>query len=263
MAYQFIKYELERSVAKITLSRPEVLNSFHRPMALELQAALDEARDDATVRAVYLTGAGRAFSAGQDLAEAVPPDGSAPPNIGEIVRTSYNPIVRRIRQLEKPVVCAVNGVAAGVGANIALACDLVVAAEEASFLQAFTKIGLIPDGGGTFFLPRLVGFARATEMMMLGEKITARQALEAGLIYKIVPSSVLEQEALGLAVHLATQPTKGLGLTKRALNRSFANDLETQLGFEADLQSAAGETEDYKEGVQAFLGKRKPQFKGN
>ncbi|RMI15208.1 MAG: 2-(1,2-epoxy-1,2-dihydrophenyl)acetyl-CoA isomerase, partial [Calditrichaeota bacterium] len=233
----------------------------NRPMAKEVQEALKRCADDDGVRAVLITGEGRGFCAGQDLAEAAPKD-QPWAEVGDLVRESYNPIIRAIRHLEKPVVCAVNGVAAGAGANIALACDIVLASEKASFLQAFCHIGLIPDSGGTYFLPRLVGLARATALAMLGEKISAQQALEMGMIYKVCPADDLMAEARQLAEHLATQPTRGLGLIKRALNQSLSNDLETQLRVEEKLQSEASHTEDYREGVQAFLEKRKPVFKG-
>ncbi len=261
MSYRFIIFQITQGVAQITLNRPDVLNSFNRSMAKEVQDALGVCERDETVRAVLLTGEGRAFSAGQDLAEAAPKD-QPWPEISEIVRESYNPIIRAIRGLEKPVVCAVNGVAAGAAANIALACDFVLASDKAAFLQAFCHIGLIPDSGGTYFLPRLAGFARATALALLGEKISAQQALEWGLIYKVYPAETLLEEAQKLAAHLAAQPTKGLGLIKRALNQSLANDLDAQLEVEAELQALAGKTDDCKEGIQAFLEKRKPAFKG-
>lgn len=261
MKHQYIIFQVDQGVAIITLNRPEVLNSFNRPMAKEVQNALSICERDDTIRAVLLTGEGRAFSAGQDLAEAAPQD-KPWPEISDIVRQSYNPIVRALRNLEKPVVCAVNGVAAGASANIALACDIVLASDKASFLQAFCHIGLIPDSGGTFFLPRLAGFQRATAMAMLGEKISAEQAFEWGMIYKVYPADTLAEEAMKLAANLATQPTKGLGLIKRALNQSLANDLNAQLEVEAELQAVAGKTADSKEGIAAFLEKRKPKFVG-
>ncbi len=261
MPYQFIKFVQEGGVVTITFNRPDVLNSFNMAMAKEVQDALNQCASDDTVRAVLITGEGRAFSAGQDLSEAAPAD--APwPDISRIVRESYNPIIRAIRNMEKPVIGAVNGVAAGAAANLALACDIVLASEKASFLQAFCHIGLIPDSGGTFFLPRLAGFARATAMAMLGEKIPAQQALEWGMIYKVVPADLLIPEARKMALHLANQPTKGLGLIKRALNQSLGNDLEAQLEVEAQLQAQAAATEDCKEGITAFLEKRNPVFKG-
>jgi 2-(1,2-epoxy-1,2-dihydrophenyl)acetyl-CoA isomerase len=262
MEYESIKYQASKKVAKLSLNRPEVLNSFNREMAKEVQAALSRAGQSEDVRAILLTGEGRAFCAGQDLEEAVPPDGSPPPEISDIVQQSYNPIIRFIRTIEKPVVCAVNGVAAGAGANIALACDFVIASENASFIQAFCKIGLVPDSGGTFFLPRLVGIPRATAMMMLGDKITARQAFDMGMIYKVYPADSIMAEAFKFAEYLATQPTKGLGLIKQALNASLSNNLDSQLEIEAKLQKIAGATEDSKEGIKAFLEKRRANFKG-
>lgn len=261
MAYQFITCTLSEGVATITLDRPDVLNSFNRAMASELQLTLGALARDPGVRAILLTGNGRAFCAGQDLSEAVPPDAPLP-DLGDIVHASYNPIVRLIRSIEKPVVCAVNGVAAGAGANLALACDILIAAEEASFIQSFSKIGLIPDTGGTFFLPRLVGLHRATAMMMLGEKVTAARARELGIVHEVVPHSVLHDTAFAMARSLALQATRGLGLTKRALNRSLGADLDSQLEFEEELQREAGRTRDYQEGVRAFQEKRKPTFTG-
>jgi len=262
MTRRFIRLELEESVARVTLDRPDVLNSFHRPMARELQQALDEIAADTQVRAVLLTGAGRAFCAGQDLAEVVPPDGSPGPEVGQVVAESYNPLVRRIMALEKPVVCAVNGVAAGAGANLALACDLVVASSQASFIQSFANIGLVPDTGGTFLLPRLVGLQRAKALVFLGERLPAEGALAMGLIHAIHPPETLQTEALALAKQLATRPTLGLGLIKRALHAGLANDLETQLELERELQSVAGRSHDYREGVRAFQEKRPPRFEG-
>ncbi|MCB0278582.1 MAG: enoyl-CoA hydratase/isomerase family protein [Calditrichaeota bacterium] len=261
MSYQFIEYEVIESLAIIRLNRPDVLNSFNRTMAGELQEILANCAADSKIRAVYLTGNGRAFSAGQDLAEAAPKDKEWPA-IADLVETSYNPIVRAIRELKKTVIAAVNGVAAGAGANIALSCDIVVAHERASFLQAFCHIGLIPDSGGTFFLPRLVGLQRATALTMLGEKISAEQALDFGLIYKVFSEQEFESESLKLANHLSTQATKGLGLIKQALNQSLNNDLNTQLELEKKLQAEAADSEDYVESVNAFLEKRKAKFRG-
>jgi 2-(1,2-epoxy-1,2-dihydrophenyl)acetyl-CoA isomerase len=255
MTYQFIVFEVEGGVARVTLNRPDVLNSIHTAMSGELQDALARAGREPGIRALLLTGAGRAFCAGQDLDEVRP--------VAAHARKAYTPLVRGLRELEKPVVCAVNGVAAGAGANLALACDLVLAAEEASFVQAFARIGLVPDTGGSFFLPRLVGLARAAALTMLGEKISARQAAEIGLIYRSCPAATLLDEASQLAAHLATQPTLGLGLTKRLLNASLVNDLDAQLDLEAELQGVAGRSADYAEGVAAFLAKRKPVFTGS
>jgi 2-(1,2-epoxy-1,2-dihydrophenyl)acetyl-CoA isomerase len=260
MAYQFILFEVDQGVARITLNRPDVLNSIHTAMSGEIQEALARAAREPEIRAVLLTGKGRGFCAGQDLDEVRP--GATVQDFAAHARTAYTPIVLALRALEKPVVCAVNGVAAGAGANLALACDLVLAAEEASFVQVFAKIGLVPDTGGTFFLPRLVGLARAMALAMMAEKITAAQAVEIGLIYRACPAASLDEEASKLAVHLATQPTLGLGLTKRLLNAAWANDLETQLELEAECQGVAGRSADYAEGVAAFLAKRKPVFSG-
>lgn len=261
LRYEFVGYAVADGVAEITLDRPAVLNSFTRPMGRELQAALRAAAEDPAVRAILLTGAGRAFCAGQDLAEAVPADAPAPP-IEDIVRETYNPAVLAIRALEKPVIAAVNGVAAGAGANLALACDIVLAADTASFIQAFAKIGLVPDTGGTFFLPRLVGLHRATALMMLGDKLGAEEAHRLGLVWRIYPASQLLEEARMFARHLATQPTRAFGLTKRALNASLGNSLEAQLALEAELQAEAGQTRDFAEGVAAFRQKRTPAFEG-
>lgn len=264
MAYQHILFEAERDrgVARITLNRPEVLNSFNGAMAREFADALDVVAGEHALRAVLLTGAGRAFCAGQDLAEAAPrPDGSLP-DLGDFVRDGYNPIVRAIRTLEKPVVCAVNGVAAGAGANLALACDIVFAAAHASFVQSFAKIGVIPDSGGTFILPRIVGLQRASILTMLADKLPARQALEWGMIYQVVEGPALLDAASATAAHLASQPTHALGLIKRGFNHSLGVDLDSQLDYEESLQREAGRTADYAEGVRAFLEKRKPKFQG-
>lgn len=254
-----IKTEIIESVLKITLNRPDKFNSFNREMALQFQRALDSALTDSSIRAVYITGEGKAFCAGQDLAEAIDNNG---PGIEKIVREHYNPIIEKIRNLEKPVVCAVNGVAAGAGANIALACDVVIAASSTYFIQAFSKIGLIPDSGGTFFLPRLIGFAKASALMMLGDKISSADAEKMGMIYKVVDDAILHQEAFAIAKTLSNMPTKAIGLTKRLLNQSMTNSLTKQLEYEGDMQIHAAATADYAEGVNAFLGKRKPVFKG-
>jgi 2-(1,2-epoxy-1,2-dihydrophenyl)acetyl-CoA isomerase len=254
--------EQHDGVLTITLNRPDVLNSFDRPMAAELQAALAKAASDATVRAVLLTGAGRGFCAGQDLQEALPKDGGPMPDISEIVRASYNPVIKAIRTLEKPVICAVNGVAAGAGANLAFACDLTIAAEEANFVESFSKLGLIPDTSGTFFVPRLAGPQRATGMFFLAEKLPALKAKEWGLIWDVVPLTHLMETAMHLAKSLATQATRGFGLTKRAMNATWANSLEQQLEVEAQCMHEAGRTKDYEEGVRAFLEKRKPEYRG-
>lgn len=251
----------EDGVARITLNRPDVLNSFTRAMARDLTAELTKAGTDPAVRSVLLTGAGRGFCAGQDLAEAMPKEG-AMPDLGDFVKESWNPIVLAVRTLEKPVVCAVNGVAAGAGANLAFACDIVFAAADASFVQSFSKIGLIPDTGGTFLLPRIVGLQRATALTMLAEKLPAQQALEWGLVYKVCESATLLADAFACAKQLATMPTRGLGLTKRAFNKSLGIDIDAQLDYEEEVQREAGRTADYAEGVKAFIEKRKPAFTG-
>lgn len=256
----YIQQELSQGVCTLRMNRPEKFNSFVRDMALDLQVKLDEAAADDSVRCIVLTGVGKAFCAGQDLAEATDPNG---PELSNIVSEHYNPIIQRIRRIEKPVIAAVNGVAAGAGANIALACDIVLATESASFIQAFSRIGLIPDSGGTFFLPRLVGWQRASALMMTGEKVSAADAVEMGMIYKAIPNDQFESSVNEMALQLAQMPTKGLGLTKRALNQSFGNNLSQQLDLEDELQSQAGRTDDYAEGTRAFLEKRKPEFKGH
>lgn len=255
----FVKSEIIGSVLKISLNRPDKFNSFNREMALQLQAELDKAATDPAIRAVYLTGEGKAFCAGQDLSEAIDING---PGIERIVKEHYNPIVLKIRNLEKPVVCAVNGVAAGAGANIALACDVVIAATSVAFIQAFSKIGLVPDNGGSFFLPRIIGFGKASALMMLGDKVSADEAEKMGMIYKVVEDPKLYEEAMALAKKLAMMPTKALGYTKYMLNQSLNSNLEEQLNLEAVMQVKSALTKDYNEGVAAFLEKRKPVFKG-
>lgn len=253
--------EINESAATITLNRPDVLNSFNAAMAGELQGHLEHVRHDSAVRAVLLTGAGRAFCAGQDLADVVP-DGDNDLRLGEIVKQCYNPIVSLLRGIEKPIVCAVNGVAAGAGANIALACDLIVASEKASFIQSFSKVGLVPDSGGTYTLPRLVGYQKAKEMMFLGERIGATAAHELGVVMTVLPQEELMTEARALCARLAAMPTLGLGLTKRALNLSGSNTFAEQIALEAELQQIAGTSEDYAEGVDAFINKRAPRYVG-
>jgi 2-(1,2-epoxy-1,2-dihydrophenyl)acetyl-CoA isomerase len=250
--------EIKNGIAFITLNRPEKFNAFNREMALLLQEKLDACKTDA-VRSVYITGAGKAFSAGQDLAEVVDPNG---PGMQRILSEHYNPIVTRIRELEKPVVAAVNGVAAGAGANIALCCDVVVAADSASFIQAFSKIGLIPDSGGTHTLPRLIGWQKASALMMLGDKVTAMEAERIGMIYKVFAADTFHEEAVKIATTLSQMPTRGLAYTKQVLSMSFTTTFEEQLNDEDVFQQKAAQTDDYKEGVAAFLEKRQPVFKG-
>lgn len=254
-----ILFEQKDHLAIITLNRPEKFNAFNREMALQLQSVLDRCATDENLRAVYITGSGKAFCAGQDLGEL---QGENPPGFEVILKEHYNPVILRMRNMPKPIVVAVNGVAAGAGANIALAGDVVVASVSASFIQAFSKIGLIPDSGGTFFLPRLIGFQKASALMMLGDKVIAAEAERMGMIYAVFEDEVFAEKSLALAQTLSQMPTKGLAYTKRALNASLVNNLETQLHREDELQYKAAHTEDYAEGVKAFIEKRKPVFKG-
>lgn len=256
MVLQFTK---DNGVATLKFNRPDKFNSFNQELAFAVQKALDDCKKDDEVRAIILTGEGKAFCAGQDLAEATDPNG---PPLKNIVGKHYNPIVMRIRDIEKPIIAAVNGVAAGAGANIALACDIVLAKQSASFIQAFSAIGLIPDSGGTFFLPRLVGMQKASALMMTGEKVSADDAEKMNMIYKSIADNDFNDEVNKLANKMAKMPTKGFGLTKKALNASLKNSLKEQLDVEEKLQAEAGVTEDFKEGTQAFLEKRKPSFKG-
>ena len=253
-----ILFQIENGIATITLNRPDKLNSFNREMALSMQEKLDECKNP-SVRCVYITGNGKAFSAGQDISELT---GENAIEIKQILSEHFNPIVTRIRKLEKPVVAAVNGVAAGAGANIALCCDVVVANQSASFIQAFSKIGLIPDSGGTFTLPRLIGWQKASALMMLGEKVTSAEAERLGMLYKVFPDETFVEESKKIAATLAAMPTKGLAYTKQVLNLTWVNSWDEQLQDEDIFQQRAAQTTDYKEGIQAFLEKRKPVFKG-
>lgn len=243
----------------ITFNRPDVFNSFNKELALAVQKALTDYANDPAVRAILLTGNGKAFCAGQDLQEAIADNGL---EIEQIVDEHYNPIIKQLRSIEKPIIAAVNGVAAGAGANIALACDVVVATESASFIQAFSKIGLVPDSGGTFMLPRIIGFGKASALMMLGDKVSAKEAEQMGMIYKVVSDETFSEDAEVIAQKLANMPTKGLAYTKHLLNQSFVSTLDQQLELEKEWQFKATETYDYKEGVNAFIEKRKPEFKG-
>ena len=258
---QSIQLHVANKVAIITLNRPEVFNSFNREMALSLQSILDacEANDD--VRAIVLTGNGKAFCAGQDLKEVTDPELN--PGFKKILEEHYNPIIIKLRSIKKPIIGAINGVAAGAGANIALACDIVVAHEKVSFIQAFSLIGLVPDSAGTFFLPRLIGFQKAQALAMLGDKISAEEAERMGMIYKSVSLDEFDTTIDALAQKLANMPTKALGLIKELYNSSMTNTLEDQLALESKLQIEAASSNDYAEGVAAFIEKRKPNFKGN
>ena len=253
-----ILFEIKNSIGIITLNRPDKLNSFNREMALQMQDTLDKCKEN-EVRCVYITGAGKGFSAGQDLAEVADPNG---PGMQRILAEHYNPIIATIRRLEKPVVAAVNGVAAGAGANIALCCDIVVAAQSASFIQAFSKIGLIPDSSGTFFLPRLIGWQKASALMILGEKIPAEEAERIGMIYKVSPDETFAGNSMNIASYLSQMPTKGLAFTKQLLTHSARATLDEQLQDEDIYQQREASTKDFEEGVKAFLEKRTPKFTG-
>lgn len=262
MSFETIEFLAGDGVATVALNRPDRLNSFNQTMHAELREALGRVESEAAIRCLLLTGRGRGFCAGQDLSDRAVAPGAEVPDLGESLENNYNPLVRRLRALPKPVVCAVNGVAAGAGMNIALACDIVLAARSAKFLEPFCNLGLVPDSGGTWVLPRLIGRARATALAMLGETLTAEQAVDWGLIWQVFDDAELMPAAEALAARLAAAPTYGLGLIKRALDASAAQGLDAQLDLERDLQRLAGRSADYREGVTAFLEKRKPKFEG-
>lgn len=262
MTHETIQFEIADGYATLTLNRPDRLNSFNVEMHGEVREALARVRTDPQIRCLLLTGAGRGFCAGQDLSDRNVAPGEEMPDLGHTLERHYNPLIRTLTGLPKPVVCAVNGVAAGAGANIALACDIVLAARSASFIQAFCKLGLIPDSGGTWSLVQAVGLPRAKGLALLGDKLSAEQAAEWGLIWRAIDDEELMPEARRLAAHLATQPTAGLGAIKRALHSACAADLDRQLDAERDLQRIAGRSRDYREGVAAFIEKRKPEFSG-
>ncbi len=260
--FTYINWETEKQTGFLTLNRPDKLNSITAEMAGEIQEVLKEVIYDESIRCLVLTGAGKAFCAGQNLSEITDQWEDSDFDLGNTVRENYIPIIRMLVQMGKPVVCGVNGIAAGAGANLAFACDIITASENASFVQSFGKIGLVPDSGGTYTLPRLVGPHRAKQLMMLDEELPARKAKEWGLVYEVYPEDTFESETRSLGEHLASQPTRGFALTKKALNQTFQHTLEEQLELEARLQSKAGETADFKEGVKAFLEKRDPEFEG-
>ena len=263
MGFKTIEFDIKEGVATLTLNRPKALNSFTLEMHAEIREVMQQVTNDATIRCLVITGAGRGFCAGQDLGDrSVSTDGGAP-DLGESVEKNYNPLIRNIMNLPKPVICAVNGVAAGAGSSIALACDIVLAARSASFIQVFCKIGLVPDSGGTFNLPRAVGLARAKGLALLGDRLPAETAEEWGLIWKCVDDDALQDEAQKMARHLATQPTRALGRIKQLLNESGTNTLREQTDLEQKAMQELGQSEDYREGVAAFLEKRPPVFRGN
>lgn len=262
MAYETIKYEVKNGVAVLTLNRPDTLNSFTLQMHAEVREVIKSVRATPSIRCLLLTGAGRGFCAGQDLSDRSVAADDSVPDLGESVEQNYNPLIRGIMTLDKPVICAVNGVAAGAGASLALACDIVLAARSASFVQAFAKIGLVPDSGGTWNLPRALGLPRAKALALLAGKLPAEKAEQWGMIWQCVDDESLYSEALAMAEYFATQPTKGLAMTKKLMNESYANPLHLQLELEKDAMRTLGQSYDYREGTNAFMEKRKPEFKG-
>jgi 2-(1,2-epoxy-1,2-dihydrophenyl)acetyl-CoA isomerase len=262
MSYEHILFAQDAGIARLTFNRPDRLNSFNDAMHAEVRDALSRTRNDASTRVLLITGAGRGFCAGQDLSDRAVSAGDAQVDLGASIERNYKPLVLGLCSLPMPVICAVNGVAAGAGANLAFACDIVIAAKSASFIESFSKLGLIPDTGGTFFLPRLVGTARAMGMAILGDKISAEQAAAWGLIWQCVDDAELPAAADKLAAHFAQAPTRGLARTKQAIYASGANSLEAQLDLERDLMRELGASDDYREGVAAFMAKRPPKFTG-
>jgi len=263
MTYENILFSIDGGIARLTLNRPDRLNSFNDAMHSEVRDALERVKAEASTRVLLLTGTGRGFCAGQDLSDRAVAPGSAPVDLGASIERNYKPLILGLRALPLPVVCAVNGVAAGAGANLALACDLVLAAKSASFIQAFSKIGLVPDSGGTYFLPRLVGTARAMGLALLGDKLTAEQAVQWGLIWQCVDDASLPAVTDALLLHFAKAPTRGLAAIKHAIQAAAANTLTAQMDLERDLQRALGNGDDYREGVAAFVAKRPPHFTGH
>ncbi|MBL0309749.1 MAG: enoyl-CoA hydratase/isomerase family protein [Bacteroidetes bacterium] len=258
--YQTITFTISDSICTIALNRPDVFNSFNEEMSAEFIDALKKADKDEAVRVVIITGTGKAFCSGQDLKDIQNQTGNR--SLSDSVVRRYNPMILAIREMPKPIICKLNGVAAGAGASLALACDLIIAAESSSLIEVFINVGLVPDSGSSFFLPRLVGYNKAFELITLGTKITAREALDFGFVYKVVSSEELDSATQELALRYATGPTKTYGLVKKMLNKAYTSDLNNMLQYEAYNQGIAGSSEDYQEGVAAFIAKRKPQFKG-